>query len=647
MSDTEGNDCNCDDCTAQRNYEDESPKVTKNVAKKTLSKEERKQFRREEFYKFRDLILRMEDSDIDNISLVDHSKINRIHDSLLKVLNRTEVKKKDTADLLEIIKLMMTIQTLYNTPRKLLNDEDIYSVRSASIVNKNISYKGFNITNNNVGRNSLDGVRNRDFSNKQGLDWFFNDDFLSKHIMVAGGEIASYIFDGIDQEVFKLYVYDIEPNCFENVVKIIANLMESFYKCKFVKKTNFIYMSTFELLSTENARKLDNFIGKTLIIEQKVYRTKSEILHSLYPGSSQMGYTKDDLYMTSRCLFSYVYAHNIVDESIIDQRYIKNLFDSLKYTRLIFPHFNKGEFEYLLAHGEGGAFGVNSATIKYSVKDIHLDVIQKLQNEDLDNENSQDELELRQENFRDLFDKKPIICKSNNFNNLFESFNGNAREWYKSHIMIFLQDNDDGTLVSTNEIKKYFGKKSFDVLSLLMADISNPEDYLSILEDEIKELQVKIDDEKEKYFNFNCTITPINDHVLEHLNRIELNKRYGHSHHFELCFGWEIQRIIWIGVRKINEDGSKSAFYGFPRDVIGMITYRILKSYEHDFINIISKHVEFKTDDYEKLEKPKESKKPLAKKVVAKKAFAKKAPTKKAPPKIIKKYSSDSSDSDI
>lgn len=636
MSDTEGNDCNCDDCTAQRNYEDESPKVTKNVAKKTLSKEERKQFRREEFYKFRDLILRMEDSDIDNISLVDHSKINRIHDILSKVLNRTEDKKKDTANLLEIIKLMMTIQTLYNTPRKLLNDEDIYSVRSVRAVNKNISYEGFDITKNNLIRDrNIHGKKINHFILSSGLNWIFDDEFLSEHVMIAGEAIANFIFKEDTERVFRLYIYNVEPDCLENIVKLIANLMESFYKCKFAKKANFIYMHAYDLV---------NFINRTFIIELKVFRTKSEILHSLYPGSFQMGYVDHDLYMTSRCLFSYVYGYDIVDESIVDKLYISELFDSLKFVRLVFPHFNKDEFEFPVEPGE--SFGVHKEN-DYVKHDIHENVLELLYDEDLhEDDNPYKESYLIYQNFIDLFEKRPIICKSDNFNNLFESFNGNAREWYKCHVMIFLKDNNNGTLVSTNEIKKYFGKKSFDVLSLLMADISNPEDYLSILEDEIKELQVKIDNEKHKYINFNCTINPINDHIYSQLERINLKERCPNSHHFELCFGWEIQRIIWIGVRKINEDESKSAFYGFPRDVIGMITYRILKSYEHDFINIISEHVEFKTDDYEKLEKPKKSKKPLAKKVVAKKAFAKKAPVKKVPPKITKKYSSDSSDSE-
>lgn len=165
------------------------------------------------------------------------------------------------------------------------------------------------------------------------------------NVLIAGGAICNAITDNRKTDL-DIFIYGVdEYGANQTMFRILDHLskLSEGYKFKFIKIVNALTIHIdIKKGSCYNGKEYSYFDREyTLQIIFRLYKTKSEILHSFDMGSACVGFDGTDILFTTLSKFSYEYGCNIVDNTRRSTTYERRL---VKYFRrgfkIIMPLFD-------------------------------------------------------------------------------------------------------------------------------------------------------------------------------------------------------------------------------------------------------------------------------------------------------------------
>jgi len=161
------------------------------------------------------------------------------------------------------------------------------------------------------------------------------------NILIAGGTICNAIMQPKRKTDLDIFIYGVnEYNANLTMFRILHHLssFKEGHKFRFVKTINALTINIEKEYGTNHKLYVNEY--KIQIIF-RLYKTKSEILHSFDLGSSCVGFDGTDILFTTLSKFSYEHECNIVDNTRRSTTYEKRL---VKYFdrgfRIVMPKFN-------------------------------------------------------------------------------------------------------------------------------------------------------------------------------------------------------------------------------------------------------------------------------------------------------------------
>ena len=161
---------------------------------------------------------------------------------------------------------------------------------------------------------------------------------IMTNILIAGGAICNAIVGGIKTDL-DIFIYGVDEYCANKTIFRVLN-----HLLKFKKEYKFQFIKTANALTINMDKEDENLYYRrvfTIQIIFRLYKTKSEILHSFDIGSACIGFDGIDILFTTLSKFSYEYNCNIVDNTRRSTTYEKKL---VKYFqrgfKIVMPMFD-------------------------------------------------------------------------------------------------------------------------------------------------------------------------------------------------------------------------------------------------------------------------------------------------------------------
>lgn len=163
------------------------------------------------------------------------------------------------------------------------------------------------------------------------------------NILIAGGAICNEILGIYKSNDLDIFIYGVNEYNANLIIYRILHHFSTFegYEFNFIKTINALTINIEKVYFRKKSKIPYNLTFGKIQIIFRLYKTKSEILHSFDMGSSCVGFDGNDILFTTLSKFSYEYDCNIVDNTRRSTTYEKRLIKYFKRGfKIIMPDFN-------------------------------------------------------------------------------------------------------------------------------------------------------------------------------------------------------------------------------------------------------------------------------------------------------------------